>query len=150
MSSCESFLRRHRRIAIDTCVFIYQLELHPTYSGLTDQVFVWLERSGHSGVTSTITLTEFLVQPYRRRRQDLADKFYTLFSFYPNLEWIPPSLRIADSAAALRAKHGLPTMDALQAATAIHSGASALITNDPVFARVPDLDILVLDDAVGS
>lgn len=146
----ESFLRRHRRIALDTSVFIYQLESHPIYAAFTDHIFAWLERPDHAAVTSTITMTEFLVHPYRHSRHDQVNRFYTFLSTYPNLYFIPPSLQIADSAAELRARYRLSTMDALQAATAIHAGAAGLIANDEVFDRVDAFETLLLDDAVAS
>lgn len=141
----RAFLRRHRRIALDTTVFIYQLEANARYLALTDQIFTWVERPGGKAVTSTITMTELLVQPYRAADQQQADEFYVLLSTYPNLEWTAPNLEIADRAAKLRAVHRLRTPDALQAATAVHAGATGLVTNDPVFERVKDFETLLLD-----
>lgn len=145
LESLRGFLRRHRRVALDTSVFIYQLEANPGYLPFTDRVFACLERPGHSAVTSTITMTELLVHPYRSNDEQQVDAFYGLLATYPNLEWIAPSLEIADRAAQLRAMHRLRTPDALQAATAISEEASGLITNDPAFARVETLDTLVLE-----
>jgi hypothetical protein len=34
----------------------------------------------------------------------------------------------------------------LQAATALHANATGLVTNDPIFKRVTELDVLLLDD----
>lgn len=144
----DAFLRRHRRIALDTPVFIYQLENNPRYVGLTDRVFSWLESAGGWGVTSTITMTELLVQPYRDGDQRRVDEFYGLLSTYPNLEWIAPSLEIADVAARIRATQGLRTPDAMEAATALQAGASGMITNDPVFKRVTGLEVMILDDVL--
>ena len=144
----DAFLRHHRRIAIDTPVFIYQLENHPRYADLTDRVFSWLEQPASRAVTSTITMTELLVQSYRDGDQRLADEFYGLLSTYPNLEWIAPSLEIAETAARIRATHRLRTPDALQAATAVRAAVPALITNDPVFSRVAGFETLVLDDVL--
>jgi uncharacterized protein len=141
----RAFLRRHRRIALDTSVFIYQLEANARYLARTDQIFAWIERPGSKAVTSTITMTELLVQPYRVADQQQADEFYVLLSTYPNLEWIAPNLEIAERAAKLRALHGLRTPDALHAATAVHAGATGLVTNDPVFERVKDFETLLLD-----
>jgi predicted nucleic acid-binding protein len=150
LAPLHSFLRSHRRIALDTSVFIYQIESNPTYVALTDEIFAWLERPDRTAVTSTITMTEFLVQPYREGRDQLVDKFYGFLGTYPNLDWIPPSLAIADAASKIRARHRLATIDALQAATAVHAGATGLITNDPAFSRVPDFETFLLDDAVRS
>jgi predicted nucleic acid-binding protein len=141
----RSFLRRHRELSLDTCVFIYQLEANPRYLPLTDPIFAWLERRDSRAVTSTITMTELLVQPYRDFGQHRVDEFYGLLSTYPNLEWIVPGLEIADMAARLRALHRLRTPDALHAATAVYAHVTGLITNDPVFQRVNGFETLVLD-----
>lgn len=144
----RAFLRRHRRIAIDTSIFIYELEGNPRYLPFTDHVFSWLQRPGSTAVTSTITMTELLFQPYRAGDSDRVNQFYGLLSTYPNLEWAAPNLEIADLAAEIRALHRLRTPDALQAATAIRARATALITNDPVFARLADFETLVLERVV--
>jgi predicted nucleic acid-binding protein len=90
-------------------------------------------------------MTELLVQPYRDSGPQRVDEFYALLTTYPNLEWISPNLEIADIAARIRATHRLRTPDALQAATAVHAGATALVTNDPAFKRVEAFETLVLD-----
>ncbi|MFL6313658.1 MAG: type II toxin-antitoxin system VapC family toxin [Terriglobales bacterium] len=141
----RAFLRRHRRIALDTSVFIYQLEANARYLALTDHIFTWIERPGGKAVTSTITMTELLVQPYRVGNEQQADEFFVLLSTYPNIEWMAANLEIADRAAKLRALHRLRTPDALQSATAIHAGATGFVTNDPVFERVKDFETLLLD-----
>lgn len=139
------FLRRHRRIALDTSIFIYELEANARYLGLTDAVFSWVEQAAHEAVTSTITMTELLVPSYREKDENRVDAFYGLLSTYPNLQWIAPDLETADLAAKLRAQYHLRTPDALQAATAIHTHATGLITNDPVFARIHEIETAVLD-----
>jgi predicted nucleic acid-binding protein len=145
LTGLRSFLRRHRSIAIDTNVFIYALEANPRYATLADHIFSWLEQAGHTGVTSTITMTELLVQPYRAGDEQRVNEFYALLSTYPNLNWIAPDLEIANVAARIRATYGLRTPDSLQAATAVRSHATGLVTNDPVFERVDLFETLVLD-----
>jgi len=144
----RAFLRRHRRIALDTSIFIYQLEPNPKYLAHTDAIFSWLERPGSTAITSTTTMTELLVLPYREGDEQRANDFYGLLSTYPNLDWIAPNLAIADLAAQIRALHRLRTPDALQAATAVHSLATGLITNDPLFERVERFETLVLDQLI--
>jgi len=141
----RTFLRGHRLIGLDTSVFIYQIEANARYLSFTDHIFSWLERPSSQGVTSTITMTELLVQPYRDFDEQRLDEFYALISRFPNLHWVAPNLEIADLAAQLRARYRLRTPDALQAATVLQSQATGLITNDPVFARVEALETLVLD-----
>jgi len=130
---------------MDTSVFIYQLENNPRYADLTNHVFAWLEQTGHAAVTSTITMTELLVQPYRMSDFQQVNEFYALLSTYPNLDWVAPSLLVAGTAARIRAAHRLRTPDALQAATAIQSQATGLVTNDAVFERVKEIETLVLE-----
>jgi predicted nucleic acid-binding protein len=145
LTGLHAFLRRHRRIALDTSVFIYQLEVVPRYIPLTDHIFEWLEGREHGAATSTITMTELLVHPYREGNEQRVDEVYGLLTTYPNLDWIAPDLETADAAARLRAAHRLRTPDALQAACAVRAQATGLITNDPAFERVEAFETLVLD-----
>lgn len=141
----RTFLRRHSRIGLDTCVFIYELEANPRYVALADVVFAWLEEPGHKAVTSTITMTELLVKPYRDSDEELVNGIYGLLSTYPNLEWIAPDLETADVAARFRARFGLRTPDALQAANAARLGVTGFVTNDAVFERVDAFETLVFE-----
>jgi len=141
----DSMLRRHKRIALDTSIFIYQFEENRQYLPLTDRIFGWLEKPGSRAITSTLTMTELLVQPYRESNRQRVSIFYALLSTYPNLEWIAPNLEIADRAAQIRAVYNLKTPDAIQAATSRYASATALITNDPVFERVEALETIVLE-----
>jgi predicted nucleic acid-binding protein len=141
----RAFLRRHRRVALDTSIFIYHLEANPKYLACTDLIFSWIERAESKAITSTITMTELLVLPYRTGNEQRASDFYALLATYPNLDWIAPNLEIAELAARIRALHRLQTPDALQAATAALSRATGLITNDAVFERVEGFQTVVLD-----
>jgi predicted nucleic acid-binding protein len=90
-------------------------------------------------------LTELLVPAYRSSGEVKVDEFYGLLTTYPNLEWVAPNLEVADIAARIRAQHRLRTPDALQAATAIRSHATGLVTNDAIFERVEAFETIVLD-----
>jgi predicted nucleic acid-binding protein len=150
LNRLRAFLRRHRLIALDTSVFIYQLEANARYLPLTDHIFSWLERPDSKAVTSTITMTELLVRPYRDADDRRVDEFYGLLSTFPNLDWIAPNLEIADMAARFRAHHRLRTPDALQAATAAEARVTGLITNDAVFEHVEAFETLILDSLLSA
>jgi predicted nucleic acid-binding protein len=107
-----------------------------------------LDSHTFAAVTAIITMTELLVKPYREPDGESAHECYGLLSAYPNLDWICPTLETADVAAEIRAIHRLRTPDALQAATAARANATAMLTNDPVFHRLTNLKVLVLDDFV--
>ncbi len=142
----EAFLRRHRKVALDTNMFIYELEGNPRYLPFTRHIFRWVERTPHSAVTSTLTMTEVLTQPYATMDAQAVNLYYGRLVHYPNLEWVATDLEIADLAAQFRARFGLRTPDAIHAATAVRSGVRGFISNDPVFERIEELDALVLKE----
>jgi predicted nucleic acid-binding protein len=113
---------------------------------LAREVFAWVEEPGHAAVTSMITVTELLVKPYRTMTENEVRQRYDLLLVYPNLAWVVPDLQIADVAARLRASYKLETPDALQAATAIRSGATLLVTNDASFEKIQGFETLLLDN----
>ena len=147
-ASLTEFLDRHRVIGLDTSPFIYHLETHPRYGPVAATLFAWLERRGASAVTSTITMTELLVHPYRKNDIDRVNSIYAATSTYPNLLWLETTLAIADEAARLRAAYGLRTPDAIQIATAMSAGATGFVGNDKGCTRVAELEILLLDHVV--
>jgi predicted nucleic acid-binding protein len=122
------------------------VEENRKYFNHTNSIFGWLESPRAQAVTSTITLLELLVQPYRLSDIDRVNKFYALLSTFPHLDWIAPTLRIADMGAHLRAEYNLRTPDAIQAATALSCGATGFVSNDGGFRRVTGLDVILLDD----
>jgi predicted nucleic acid-binding protein len=142
----RELLRSHKRVAIDTSIFIYQLEPNPRYVNLSDEVFSWLQLRGHSGVTSTLTFTELLVPAYKHDDVGRLRNYQGLLTTFLNLDWVPPTLEIADLAARARAQYGLKAPDAIQAATSIHLGIAVFLTNDPVFRRVKEIEAVILDD----
>jgi len=146
IETLQGLLRQHRRIALDSSIFIYQLDENPRYLPATHRVFVWLESPPHTAVTSTITWTELLAPAYRIAEQKRLDRYIGLLVGYPHLEWIAPDLAIADLAAQIRARYRLRTPDALQAATAMLAGATLFVTNDRAFRKVENLTTLMLDD----
>lgn len=144
-ASLDGFLKRHRRIALDSSFVIYAVEANPKYLEFVQGILKWIEAGGNA-VTSTITMAEALVRPYRLQNIEAVDKFYAFLLTYPHLEWIAPTLQIAGRAAQIRATHNLRTPDAIQAATAVATGATGLVSNDAAFSRVESFDALILDE----
>jgi predicted nucleic acid-binding protein len=142
----DAFLDKHGSIGLDTCVVIYAVESHPKYLALVKQILRWIRGTNGHAITSTVTMTEALVRPYRRGDQALLQEFHALLVTYPHIDWIPPTLHIADRAAQIRADHNLRTPDAIQAATTLAAGVTGFVTNDPIFRRVPSLEVLILDE----
>lgn len=144
--SLRDFFKKHRKVYLDTSAFIYFVEQHPRYYKLCESIFENIETGHVEASTSTLTLLEILVQPYKLKRDDLVIKFYSLLTTYPHLAWIRLTLDISDLAARLRAEHNLKTPDAIQIASAVSHGATGFICNDGVFKRIKDIECLVIDD----
>ena len=140
------FLERHRRIGLDTSVFIYQIEGTPRYRDVVNGIFVWLQGPHARALTSTVTMLELLVAPYRAADLRRVNRFYALLSTYPHLEWVVPTLEIADCAARVRAEHQLRTPDAIQVATALVEKVGGFISNDAHLKKVGGLDLLLVDE----
>jgi predicted nucleic acid-binding protein len=134
------------RIGIDTNIFIYFLEAHPRYGAWCASLFDRIERGHNPAVTSTVTLPELLVQPYRDHKEELAQKIFAVASTYPKLEWVPVSMMLADRAAQLRARYRLSTPDAIQLATAIGHKATRFYGNDRGLRRVKEIECIIMDD----
>ncbi len=138
-------LGKHRIIGIDSNILIYWIEDNKKYAPLLEPFFDWLDRKGSSGVTSTLTMLEILVKPYRDADFVLVDSFYGLLVTYPNLKWKELTLPIADLAAKIRADHGLKTPDAVQIATAMEAGATVFLANDMAFQQLTNIEVLIVD-----
>jgi len=134
-------------VGMDTPVFIYHLEAHPTYSALTQKIFSGMENGKWRGITSTIALMEINVHPWRVGREDVARKYEALLVNFPNLEIANIDRDVARVAAQLRARFGVRPPDALQVAACLVSEAGVYLTNDHRLSSLQDLiDIVVLDD----
>jgi predicted nucleic acid-binding protein len=133
------------RIGIDTNLFMYFIQDHPRYGSWCSTLFDLIERGHNPAVTSTVTLLELLVQPYRDQKEELAQKIFALASSYPKLEWVPVTMNVADRAAKLRARYRLSTPDAIQVATAIGYKASRFYGNDRSLQRVKDIECVIVD-----
>ncbi len=134
-----------QKVGLDTMVFIYTFEEHPAYLPLIKDFLHALEKGEFEAVTSTLTITECLIQPYRKNHPSLATHYLVLFRNFPHLSVIPVLDDIAERAAFLRAHHNLKTPDAIQIATALVSGAHIFLTNDETMSHIEGMDILLLD-----
>lgn len=144
----EGLPSEHERIGIDTNVFIFFLENHLRYGRWCSSLFEKIERGRNPAVTSTISLLELLVQPYRHQKEDLAQKIFALLTTYPKLDWVPVSLDIADYGAQLRAHYRLSTPDAIQLATAISQNAACFYGNNRGLKRVKEMKCIILDNVI--
>jgi len=133
-------------VGLDTAVFIYFIEEHPLYLPAVEQIFNALDEECLIGVTSTVTLLETLVVPFRAGDFFLAELYETLLTFSRGLLLLDLDRPLVRMAAQIRAMYGLKTPDALQVAAALQAGCTALVTNDRKIPSVGGLRVLQLRD----
>lgn len=138
----------HKRVLIDTSVWIYHFEQHPEFASPAGHVIESLEAGKFRGIASELTLLELTVRPLQLGRQDVADDYEVLLGYFPNLELQPISREILLEAAALRARHRLRTPDAIQIATGLHVGATLAVTNDDAWRELSAIETVLLSDLI--
>jgi predicted nucleic acid-binding protein len=140
------FFADMKRIAMDTNLFIYAFEQHPSYGETVKAVLEIVEEGKVQAIASVITLSEILKKPIREGDEALEKRYRILFSHFPNLFVEPVSVEVSEQAAYLRGKYHLKTPDALILATAITSGADLFITNDQRLAHVREIRTMSVDE----
>jgi len=148
MGSVTDILRKHRVIALDTCVWIYHFEQHPEYAELSNRILTAVAKKECRAVISELTLMELITGPLKLDRQDVADEYELLLLHYPNLTLEPITRDILLHAAQLRAAYGFGTPDAVILATAKEAGASLIVTNDQNWPGYTELSMLRLGEYV--
>ena len=135
-------------VGLDTAIFIYLIERHPTYEPLLVPLFQSLNEGALEACTSSITLLELLVKPYRSGDAELAARYEAFLTQSRGLTLLSPDRQILHTAAHLRAARQVKTPDALQLATALRAGCTAFLTNDRRLPTLPRLRIVQLSELV--
>lgn len=134
-------ITENKQIALDSNIFIYNLEGNPQFSSGSNLIFEKLVSNKLKAVTSIISLTEILSYP---KTLDVAEQIIEDFFSTPNLAIFEVNKEIAVKAADLRRKYTIRLPDAIQIATAIYAKAQTFITNDKRLKKCKELDILLL------
>jgi predicted nucleic acid-binding protein len=133
-------------VALDSSIFIYFIEEHPTYLPLVDPVFEAIAAGDLEVVTSSLTLLETLVIPFRFGNTVLLDRYEVVLTKSRGVRLIELDRGFLRAAAHLRAATRAKTPDSIQATAALVAGCRVLLTNDGRFPRVPGVQVLQLDD----
>jgi predicted nucleic acid-binding protein len=131
---------KDRRVYIDTAPLIYFMERNPLYEKPLAKFFSLMHDGGVRVITSTMTLAEVLVKPYRYKQWALAERYESIFEGTPELTLMPVDTGISRLAAKLRASYALLTPDAIHMATAMIHGAEFFLTNDGDFQKIDSTD----------
>lgn len=133
----------YQSVGLDTNIFIYYFNQHPTFGEKAKQIFLALTANELEAVTSIITLAELLSLKVSPAKTALL---YKKFTVLPQLSFLPVDESIAVEAAKIRRRYGFRLPDAIQLATAIVSGQEAFISNDKRLQKVKDIPVILLDD----
>ena len=133
-------------IGVDTSPFIYFIEEHQKYLEFITKFFQANHDKKFSIVTSTVTLLEVLVLPYKNSMYDLANEYEQILCKSNEIELISIEPEIAKYSAKLRAQYNIRTPDAIQIATSISSKADYFLTNDKRLKTIKEIDVLLLSD----
>lgn len=132
------------RIYWDTMLFVYWLEDHPVYAKRVRQILAKMEERHDQLCSSTFTVGEVLVGPYKVGATDTAKQIREFFesSF---VELIPYTLATANLYARIRADSGVSPADAIHLACAAEVRTDLFLTNDSSLAGkvVPGIQFIV-------
>jgi len=141
---------RGLKICIDTAPFIYFIEKNPKYLGLLRPFFAEINAGKIDALTSTITLLEVLVLPFKTKNESLAEKYRDILLYAEGLTTFEIFHEVSELSSKLRAKHLIRTPDAIQIAVGIIYGADAFLTNDSSLKKVNDIRVVILEDFLGK
>lgn len=143
-------LTASRHVVLDTSACIYHLE-SPVEDPRARVVRPLVERAEQGRLTlavSSVTVTELLTAPLRRRDQVAEATIRVFLDLLCTVVVLDHALAIR--AARVRADTGLRTPDAVICATALHLGTEAVVGNDARWRRVPGLPYQHIDDLTGG
>ena len=117
------------RIYWDTMVFVYWLEDNPRYAKRVRHILTKMEQRQDQLCTSSFTVGEVLVGPYKTGATAAARQIREVFRA-PFVEVIPYTIDTADIYAVIRAQHGVSPADSIHLACAAQAHIDLFLTND--------------------
>ena len=138
-------LAQHKRVSIDSNVFIYVLEASPL-GERARPIFSALEDGRLDGSIAAIGLAEILAGPARLQDVALFETYAAELGAVPNLRIVPVDAEIAADAAWLRGPGAIALADAIHLACARKSGSTAFVTNDRRIRSRPGLEVILLSE----
>jgi len=94
-----------------------------------------------------LALLETLVAPFKNNDASLAAAYERLLT-KTEVRTLPITAQTLREAARLRAQFNLKTPDAIHAASALNHGCDLFVTNDPIFRRVANLKVEILNELI--
>lgn len=141
----EALIDREQ-VVIDSNILIYLFEDHDPFGPVAEFIVEQAEKGVFSGCITPITIAEIVVKPLQYGRTDLVDKFRTVIRHWSNIQAVDLTAEAGIMAGALKARHGYPLPDMIQAAVALQAPKPALISNDRIFEKIHELDVFSIED----
>lgn len=139
-----------KKIYLDTSPFIYLLEKSPEFYEKVKRFFLDCYQSENELYTSTVTIEEYCIVPYRNNNQKVISDFYKLIKDM-EIKVIDVDSQVADKAARIRAEYkSFKGMDSLQLATACLSGCGLFVTNDKQLRQFTEIDVITVSEMVNN
>jgi predicted nucleic acid-binding protein len=135
-------------VGVDTAIFIYFIEEHPTFLPLVEPLFREADDGRRELITSVLTLLEVLVVPYRSGDHLLAGRYEAILTRSRGIKVADISRDHLRAAAQLRAATGVKTPASLQLVAALGAKCSTFLTNDRDLPTLPSIRILHLNSYI--
>jgi len=133
-------------VFFDASALIYLIESRPPFDQRARAVLVALSEHGKhlDAAISRLTWLECRVGPMKANDAILLSSYDAFFA-RPDLIWVELGREVVELATAIRAREGLRTPDALQAASCLQLGPDhRFLTGDAAFRRVSGLNVELL------
>ncbi|MCM1087204.1 MAG: PIN domain-containing protein [Blautia sp.] len=133
-----------KKIFLDTSPIVYYLENNELYYSKMKEF--WKIYVDCDYITSAITITEYLIYPYRQNNLKLIN---ALYAFTDGMDIGIKSIdkEIAEKAAQIRAEYkNFKTMDALQLASACLTGCDLFLTNDKQLKQFKEIRCITVEE----
>jgi predicted nucleic acid-binding protein len=148
MTAVGDVIASHRRLALDSNLFIYLFEAGGAEARVFASILNEAESAGVSMIVSSLTLAEVSVGPATVHDDVMADRYADAIRSIRGLDIVPLTADVAVDAGLLRGRSGCSQADAIHLATARQAGATAFITNDRRLRSLPKLMVIQLGDLV--
>jgi predicted nucleic acid-binding protein len=135
-----------QRVYLDTNIFIYAYEAHPSYVHVLTRLFEAIERGDVRAVTSELSLAEVLVMPIKNKNRSAQKAYRQALQNSANLVVHPINRDILAEAARLRATSQLTLPDAIHVTTARAARCYFVVTNDAQFSTALGIRVVLLSE----
>lgn len=139
-------LSQHRRVGIDSNVFIYLFEGMGANADAAGALLDAIAAGEGEGVVTTLAIAEVGSGPARGGDLAMVERYADELSSLEGVSVVPLDTSVAVEAALIRGSTAMTLADAVHLATARSAGATAFVTNDRRISMANGLTVAYLDE----